>query len=269
MRHLDAEALRALSAGEPETVAYFREHLVHPCEQCMTFLAETPGPGLLDGQVDSLLLGLAPAPREEPRLDEVGFARIRRAVRGPASQWRRVGASVALAAGLAGLGVLTHSQLRRPGQDTGAWDGVKGVGQLALELSVVARGPGDSLRRMDPGTTASDEEVLVLRYHSTEAGEALLFLQRDGAAPELLGRFPLQAGTHELEGPEGLAGVSLEGESGPLTLWLVGFPFGQVPPPEEVREALTHSDMEERPTLAINRFDLHVDGRKGQNPRPR
>jgi hypothetical protein len=199
----------------------------------------------------------------------VGYARLREALRGPGHPWRLVGVTMAMAAGLAGLFVLTRAQLPPPGQRQGAWDGVKGVGRLALEMSVVARGPDDSLRRMDPGTTASDEEVLVLRYHSTEAGEALLFQQRDGAAPELLGRFPLQAGTHELEGPQGLVGVSLEGESGPLSLWLVGFPSGQVPPPEKVREALTRGDMEEGSVLAINRFDLHVRVRKGQNPRPR
>jgi hypothetical protein len=261
MRHLDANALRALTAGEPEAVAYFREHLAHPCEACMEFLARTPGPGLLDGQVDALLLHLAPARQEEPRLDEVGDARIRRALRGPAPMWRRAAVGVALAAGLAGLVVVTRADEGPLQGEKGAWDGTKGVGRLALEMSVVARGPGDSLRRMDPGATASDEEVLVLRYHATEAGEALLFQQRGDAAPELLGRFPLQAGTHELEGPQGLVGISLEGESGALTLWLVGFPSGQMLPPEEVRETLTRGDMDERSALAINRFDLHVQGR--------
>ncbi|WNG35786.1 hypothetical protein F0U61_20490 [Archangium violaceum] len=268
MRHLDAEALRALTAGEPEAVTYFREHLSHPCEACMDFLAKTPGPGLLDGQVDALLLHLAPAQQEEPQLDEVGYARVRRGLRGPAQPWRKAVAVVALAAGLAGLVVLTRSNAQLHGQQASEWNGVKGVSQLALELSVVAREPSGALRRMDPGTTASQQDVLVLRYHATEAGEALLFQQRGGAEPELLGRFPLQAGTHELEGPQGLVGISLEGESGPLTLWLVGFPSGQMLPPEEVREALTRGDMAERSILAVNRFDLHVGGGKGQNPRP-
>lgn len=261
MRHLDAEALRALTAGEPETVAYFREHLASPCEPCMDFLARTPGPGLLDGQVDDLLLRLAPARQEEPRLDELGFARVRRGLKGPAPAWRKVAAGLALAAGLAGLVVLTRAQVQPPARETGAWDGVKGVGRLALEMSVVAREPDGDLRRMDPGTTASDADVLVLRYHATEAGEALLFQQREGMEPELLGRFPLQAGTHELEGPQGLVGISLEGESGALTLWLVGFPSDQLPPAEEVRQSLTRGDIEERSTLAVNRFDLHVVGR--------
>jgi hypothetical protein len=258
MRHLDAEALRALTAGEPEAVAYFREHLAHPCESCMDFLAKTPGPGLLDGQVDSLLLRLAPPATEEPRLDEVGYARVRRGMRPSGQGWRRAAMGMALAAGVAGLVVLTRVP-EGPGgqQEKGAWDGTKGVSRLALEMSVVARGPGDSLRRMDPGSLAP------------EAGEALLFQQRGTTVPELLGRFPLQAGTHELEGPQGLVGVSLEGESGPLTLWLVGFPSGQVPPPEEVRDALTRGDMGERSVLAVNRFDLQVRGKTGHNPRPR
>jgi hypothetical protein len=267
MRHLDAQALRALSTGEPEAVAYFREHLARPCEECMDFLARTPGPGLLDGQVDELLLHLAPL-REEPRLDEVGQARIRRALRGPAaSPWRKAVATLALAAGLAGLVVLTWSQLRPPREEMPRDDGVKGVGPLALELSVVAHGPGEQLRRLDPGAVASTQDVLVLRYHATEAGEALLFQQRDASPPELLGRFPLQAGTHELEGPEGLVGVSLEDESGPLTLWLVGFPSGQVPASDEVRDALTHGLLEERERLSIERFDLRVHN--GHNARPR
>ncbi len=269
MRHLDTEALRALTAGEPEAVAYFREHLAQPCEACIDFLARAPGPGLLDGQVDSLLLHLAPARQEEPPLDEVGFARVRRGLRVPSRPWRGVAAAMALAAGLAGLVLLTRSQVHPSGGEKGAWDGVKGVGHLALETSVVAREPDGTLRRMDPGASASDEDVLVLRYHATEAGEALLFQQRVDAAPELLGRFPLYAGTHELEGPQGLVGISLEGESGPLSLWLVGFPTGHVPPPDEVREALTRGDMTEGSVLAINRFDLHVRSDHGQNPSPR
>ncbi|MCY1079968.1 hypothetical protein [Archangium lansingense] len=269
MRHLDTDALHALSAGEPEAVAYFREHLAQPCEACMDFLAKTPGPGLLDGQVDNLLLHLAPARQEEPRLDEVGFARVRRGLRAPARPWRGVAAALALAAGLAGLVVLTRAPVHPPGGEKGSWDGVKGVGRLALESSVVAREPNGTLRRLDSGASASEQDVLVLRYHATEAGEALLFQQRADAAPELLGRFPLHAGTHELEGPQGLVGISLEGESGPLSLWLVGFPSGQVPPPDEVREALTRGDMEESSVLAINRFDLHVRGDQRQNPSPR
>jgi hypothetical protein len=43
-------------------------------------------------------------------------------------------------------------------------------------------------------------------------------------------------------------------------LWLVGFTSDQVPPAEEVRESLTRGDIEERSTLAVNRFDLHVGG---------
>jgi hypothetical protein len=264
MRHLDAQALHALAAREPEAVAWFREHLAQPCEQCQAFLADTPGPGLLDGQVDALLLRLAPA-REEPRLDEVGFARLRRALRGPALPWRRVAAGLALAAGLAGLVVLYRPQAH-PSQEA-PWDGVKGVARLALELSLVAREPDGNLRRLDAGASVSDQDVLVLRYHATEAGEALLLQQRADATPELLGRFPLEAGTHDLSTPEGLLGVSLEGESGPLTLWLVGFPKGQVPPLDEVRQTLTRGDTATEELLSTHRFTLEV--RSGQNPLPR
>ncbi|MFP2932795.1 hypothetical protein ACLESO_48155, partial [Pyxidicoccus sp. 3LG] len=130
---------------------------------------------------------------------------------------------------------------------------------------VVARGEDGGLRRLDPESPVGDEDVLLLRYHATEAGTALLFQQRAGQAPELLGRFPLEAGTHDLEGPQGLAGVSLEGESGPVTLWLVGSAGGREPSPDRVKEVLVGgSTAREQSTLGVTRFDVSV--RSGQNP---
>ncbi|MFP2927997.1 hypothetical protein ACLESO_22915, partial [Pyxidicoccus sp. 3LG] len=66
MRHLDANALRALSHREPDAVAYFREHLTSPCDTCEEFLATHTGPDVLDGQVDALLLALAPPAKDAP-----------------------------------------------------------------------------------------------------------------------------------------------------------------------------------------------------------
>ena len=81
MKHLDANMMSALAARQPEAVAYFREHLATPCDTCEEFLAQQPGTDFLDGQVDALLLGLAP-PKPAAR-DEVGWMRLRRRLRHP------------------------------------------------------------------------------------------------------------------------------------------------------------------------------------------
>ncbi len=263
MRHLDANALNALAAREPEAVAYFQEHLASPCDACEEFLATHPGPGLLDGQTDAVLLAVAPP--KEARLDEVGFARLRRKLRAPAAPRRWVAVASAMAACLLAV-VLVSRQRPSEGTETrGAWDGVKGPGRISLELAVVARGSQGALRRVDSGSAVPEGDVLLLRYHATEAGTGLLFQQSAGGPVELLGRFPLKAGTHDLQGPQGLAGVSLEGESGTLTLWLVGFAGGETPSPEEVRAALESGGTSERDLLSIERFDVRVQN--GQNHR--
>ncbi|MCP3104410.1 hypothetical protein LZ198_36660 [Myxococcus sp. K15C18031901] len=269
MRHLDDEALRALAHREPEAVTYFREHLATECEACECFLATHAGPDLLDGLTDQLLLGLAP-PRPEPALDEVGFARIQkelRAHRPSARHWGFVAG--VLAACL--LAVVVVPRLRRPAPesdtDTTPAQGIKGVqGRIALELvAVVARGADGALRRLDPGSGVAPGDVLLLRYHATEAGTAQLLEQRGDEAPFLLGQFPLEAGTHDLRGPQGLAGVSLEDEAGPVTLWLVAAPGGMDPSLDQVRAALAHPDEPGGSSpLAISRFDVRV--RSGENP---
>lgn len=270
MKHLDDGALGALSRREPEAVAYFATHLAHPCETCEAFLATHPGPGLLDGQVDSLLLGLAPNGASAPPLDEVGLARVRRALRAhrpAAGRWGMVAGG--LAACLLAVVLLPRMRTADPaGQEGSAaeWTGEKGrLARIALELSVVARDSAGVLRRLDPGSSVKDSDVLLLRYHATEAGTALLFEQRQGAAPELLGHFPLVAGTHDLQGPQGLAGVSLAGEAGPVTLWLVGS-TGAPPEAETVSEMLeggSGAGPQGQGPLAIIRFDVSV--RSGQN----
>lgn len=262
MRHLDINALSALAAREPEAVAYFREHLASPCDTCEDFLATHPGPGLLDGQTDALLLALAP-PREAP-LDELGLARIRRKLRVPAP--RRWGAvASALAASILAVVLVTRPRTSTPTERPGAWDGVKGSTLISLELAAAARSAEGALRRLDSGAAVPDGDVLLLRYHATEAGTGLLFQRSAGGPVELLGHFPLAAGTHDLRGPEGLAGVSLEGESGPLTLWLVGFPTGASPSAEAVRTALENDDTHGQARLSIGRFDVRVQN--GHNPR--
>jgi hypothetical protein len=248
MRHLDASAMQALAAREPEATAYFREHLAAPCEACETFLASHAGPDLLDGEVDAALLRLAPPRAKEnvpaPGLPAHLLKRPRRFL--SARQWGGMGG--ALAACL--LAVVLVPSLRAPPavQET-SWNGVKGPGRISLELAVVARGRDGQLRRLDPGAPVAPEDVLLVRYHATETGTALLYQQREGQPPELLGRFPLEAGTHDLEGPQGLVGVSLEGDEGLLSLSLVAFAAGESP---------------EEPPGTVARFDVHIQ--PGQPP---
>ncbi|HEX8705708.1 MAG TPA: hypothetical protein VF815_43135 [Myxococcaceae bacterium] len=264
MKHLDADTLRTLASREPEAVAYFREHLASPCDTCEEFLTQHPGTDWLDGQVDALLLGLAP-PREAPR-DEVGWMRLRRRLRGGSHAGRWAAAATALAACLLGVVLvprLLNPQPSIPTQEL--YDGVKGSSRIALELAAVARSADGQLRRLDAGAAVPAEDVLLLRYHATEAGSALLFQQREGGTPELLGSFPLQAGTHDLQGPQGLAGVSLSGEAGAVTLWLVASVPGEELSAEEVQQALVGGTLREGNPLSVARFDVFVQN--GQNPR--
>ena len=261
MKHLDAPALSALTARDPEAVAYFREHLASPCDACEEFLAQHSGPDLLDGQVDALLLGLAPRPAVAQ--DEVGWMRLKRRLRTSSHTGRWAGAAAALAACL--LAVVLVPRLVRPPEKEQPWNGVKGSSRIALELAAVARGADGQLRRLDQGAEVPSEDVLLLRYHATEAGSALLFQQAGDKAPELLGSFQLEAGTHDLEGPQGLAGVSLSGEQGSVTLWLVASPAGEELSAEEVQGTLVGIKGRGENPLSMARFDVFVQN--GQNPR--
>jgi hypothetical protein len=260
MKHLDAHALSALAARQPEAVAYFREHLASPCDVCEEFLAQHPDTDGLDGRVDSLLLALAPS--KDAALDEVGWMRLKRRLRTSNHPVRWVGVAAAVAACL--LGAVLVPRLVASPRETD-WSGVKGSGRISLELVAAARSADGQLRRLDPEAAVLPEDVLLLRYHSTEAGSALLFQQVDKGTPELLGSFRLEAGTHDLEGPQGLTGVSLTGEQGPVTLWLVGSPTGEELSPEEVQQALAGGTARGDNPLSVSRFDVFVQN--GQNPR--
>jgi len=260
MKHLDSHALSALTARDPEAVAWFREHLASPCDTCEEFLAQS-GPDALDGQVDALLLGLAPRPAASQ--DELGWMRLRKRLRTSAHTGRWVGAAAALAACL--LAVVLVPRLVSPSEKAQPWNGVKGSSRISLELAAVARGADGQLRRLDQGDPVLSEEVLLLRYHATEAGSALLFQQLDDKEPELLGSFQLEAGTHDLSGPQGLAGVSLLDVEGPVTVWLVGAAPGEELSPDEVQGTLKAIRGGGESPLSIARFDVLVQN--GQNRR--
>ncbi|HYH95343.1 hypothetical protein [Hyalangium sp.] len=260
MKHLDAHALRALVARDPEAVAYFREHLASPCDACEEFLAQHPGTDALDGHVDALLLGLAP--RQEAPPDEVGWMRLRRRMRTSNHPGRWVGVAAALAACVLAVVLVPRLVSTPPTELPGS--GVKGSSRITLELAAAAKGQDGQIRRLDPGATVGPEDVLALRYHATEAGSALLFQQAGEGPPKLLGSFLLQAGTHDLGAPD-IIGVSLSDESGPVTLWLVASAAGEELSPDEVQGMLAGGRAREDNPLAVSRFDVFVQN--GHNPR--
>lgn len=232
-QHLNASHVEPLLRGDPELSRYFRQHLAQPCEICEQFLATEPRLGLLDGSVDLLLQGVAPG--EEAELDEVGFARIQRALKPPKrTAWRAVPVMVgALAASL--LVVLGVQRLRSAPEVDPAEVGVKGAPRLSLELTAAAALPGERVVRVDQGQTLGADAVLMLRYHASESGTALLLRQREGGEVEALGSFPLLAGTHDLGAQGQVMGIPLADERGEVTFWLWVAPSNQALTAERAR----------------------------------
>jgi hypothetical protein len=264
MRHLDAAAMRELEAREPAAVAYFASHLASPCEACETFLVTHAD--ALDGRTDALLLALAPERPQATGAPEVPLRatpKRRRFTPPPGRYWGWMAGALAASVLMAVLVPRVKGPASTPDSE---WNGQKGPGRISLELAVVARATDGGLRRLDPGDAVAPDEVLLLRYHATESGTALLYQLRGGGAPELLGRFPLEAGTHDLEGPEGLAGVSLETDEGPLTVALVAFAPGEAATEEDARSVLASEGTPEARPGAHARFDVRV--RSGQTRAP-
>ncbi|MBN8466993.1 hypothetical protein JYJ95_10740 [Corallococcus exiguus] len=253
MRHLDATAMAELAGRDPAAVAWFREHLASPCEVCETFLATHADP--LDGQTDALLLALAPERKTEAEVVPLRApARARRFAPPPGRYLGWMAGAIAASV----LMVVLVPLVKGPTPGATGWTGVKGPGRISLELAVVARSTDGVLRRLDSGADVTTDEVLLLRYHATESGTALLYQQREQQAPELLGRFPLAAGTHDLEGPDGLAGVSLDSDEGLLSLALVAFAPGE---PVTEKDALAALDADGSPDArpgTVVRFDVRV-----------
>ncbi|AFE06251.1 hypothetical protein COCOR_05209 [Corallococcus coralloides DSM 2259] len=253
MRHLDATAMAELAGRDPAAVAWFREHLASPCEVCETFLATHADP--LDGRTDALLLALAPTRKAEAEV--VPLRSPPRARRFAPPSGRYLGwMAGAIAASL--LMVVLVPLVKGPARGASEWTGEKGPGRISLELAVVARSTDGVLRRLDSGADVTSDEVLLLRYHATESGTALLYQQQEQQAPELLGRFPLTAGTHDLEGPDGLAGVSLESDEGRLSLALVAFAPGEPASEQDALAALAADGSPDARPGTVVRFDVRV-----------
>ncbi|WP_304984904.1 hypothetical protein, partial [Corallococcus sp. CA047B] len=180
----------------------------------------------------------------------------------PARYWGWMAGALAASVLLVVLVPLVKGPVPGP---VSAEEGLKGSGRLSLELAVVARGLDGGLRRLDAGADVAKDEVLLVRYHATESGTALLYQQRPGQPPELLGHFPLQAGTHDLEGPEGLAGVSLEADEGPLSLVLVAFTSWEPASEADALAALGTDAAQDSHPGTVARFDVRVQA--GQTSR--
>ncbi|MBN8231792.1 hypothetical protein JYK02_30200 [Corallococcus macrosporus] len=256
MRHLDATAMSELAARDPQAVAWFREHLASPCEVCETFLATHSD--ALDGPTDALLLALAP-PRKAVEDDAKVVPlrappRARRFAPPPARYWGWMAGALAASV----LMVVLVPRVKGPHRDDTGWTGEKGPGRITLELAVVARGTDGGLRRLDSGADVASDEVLLLRYHATESGTALLYQQRGDQPPELLGRFAVDAGTHDLQGPDGLTGVSLEPDDGQLSLALVAFAPGERASEQDALAALEADGGPDARPGTVVRFDVRV-----------
>ncbi|NRD51528.1 hypothetical protein [Corallococcus exiguus] len=261
MRHLDATAMAELAGRDPAAVAWFREHLASPCEVCETFLATHADP--LDGQADALLLALAPERKTEAEVVPLRTpARARRFAPPPGRYLGWMAGAIAASV----LMVVLVPRVKGPTKEATGWTGVKGPGRISLELAVVARSTDGGLRRLDSGADVTSDEVLLLRYHATESGTALLYQQREQQAPELLGRFPLAAGTHDLEGPDGLAGVSLDSDEGRLALALVAFAPGEPATEQDALAALAADGSPDARPGTVVRFDVRVQSGQTQAP---
>ncbi|NRD62049.1 hypothetical protein HRD49_09800 [Corallococcus exiguus] len=261
MRHLDATAMAELAGRDPAAVTWFREHLASPCEVCETFLATHADP--LDGQADALLLALAPERKTEAEVVPLRTpARARRFAPPPGRYLGWMAGAIAASV----LMVVLVPRVKGPTKEATGWTGVKGPGRISLELAVVARSTDGGLRRLDSGADVTSDEVLLLRYHATESGTALLYQQREQQAPELLGRFPLAAGTHDLEGPDGLAGVSLDSDEGRLALALVAFAPGEPATEQDALAALAADGSPDARPGTVVRFDVRVQSGQTQAP---
>lgn len=256
--HLNAASWRALQEHEPAAVAYFARHLAAPCEECEVFLAEASGQDHLDALADEALLATASLP---PREDALGWERVRR--RAFPSRARRWGAGLGGLAAAALLVVLVAAPRLGRQVEPGSSERVKGGAPLVLELAAAAQLPGGRVLPVAEGQALPPEAVVLLRYHASEATQAVLLREVPEEAPRVLGRFSLEPGTHELEEAGELAGVSLEGEAGAFALALVALPPGT--PAEDARgdgseqgaAALSHAA--EWPGAVTARIHLRVE----------
>lgn len=203
--HLDTARWAALQLQRDEALL---QHVAEGCERCDAFLEGLPG---FDGEVDRALLALAPRAPSPPEALEA-FKALRRRQRRP----RRLALWAGAAA--AAFGALVAVGLRPPPP----WNGEKGTAAAVLQVRAAIQSSAGTLTPIDDGAQVPQGAALVFQVNSSIAGPGQLFLQRGEQAPVALTQVGLVHGAQELaRGGDGLLGVSLQGERGPLSVWLV------------------------------------------------
>ncbi len=177
MSHLDLARWQdllsgRLAAGETEVL---RSHLAQGCERCEQLIAEAAQdgePDALDGLVDEALIELGPAAAEQG-LDELGYARVQRALRGQRARPWIAGLGALAAAAAVALVLLPTEQA--------SWrfkGGAVALPAAQLELLAVVDGQPDALARgasVEPGTS------LVFRVRLDQPGCVQLWQRGAGA----------------------------------------------------------------------------------------
>lgn len=230
-------------ASAKDTLAHLREG----CETCDAFLADRPE---LDGQVDSLLLSLAP-PSAAP-LDELGWRRLSAKLKKPSAMPRVV---LAVAAGLVLLGG-TALVLRgaKPATTVDSVPpGIKGSAKLVLEVVAARRTQAGAFEQLRSGDRVAKGSLLAFQVSSPVEGPARVFIQRGREAPEELAQLLIRSGVHQLEQDTGLFGVALEDERGPVSVWVVA-----AEAPFDVNDAVK-AITSGTPSLAVGRVEVLVD----------
>lgn len=241
--HLTVETWKAMRAAPRDHQALLA-HLEAGCDQCDEFLATQVDE--FDGVTDQALLSLAPV--SEAPLDELGWRRLNKRLAQPPRRTALWAMGALAAAALLTVGGLA---LRH---ESGGWNGLKGSRGPALELAAARRKADNAFVRLDDGATLRNDSVLVFRATSTVDGPARVFLQRAHELPVEVGATELQAGTHELQNDTGLLGVTLEGEHGEVSVWVVA---GETPFSRDA--ALSAIDSLGTPELGVARVKVHVE----------
>ena len=213
--HLDLASWKALREN-PTAHGELMAHLAEGCETCDLFLATHVDE--FDGVVDKTLLALS-GEREAP-LDEVGWRKLRRRLSANTAPTRRW----AMGAGLAAAITLTVGALYWAPHGPGprkTWDGLKGAAGPNLEVAAALRKGDNAFVRLDDGAHLTKSAVLVFQADSSLEGPARIYLQRGSSTPVEIGETALSSGKHEIRTDTGLLGVSLEGERGDLSVWIV------------------------------------------------
>lgn len=214
MEHLDAASWKALRE-HPETQERLLAHLADGCEVCDAFLSSHLDE--LDGEVDRVLLSLAPPPAAP--LDELGWMKLRRRLSGPVGPTRRWAVGVGLAAAVT---VALGAVLLGPRGPKMAWDGIKGSSRGPnLQVAAAVKQGDNAFVRLDDGARLGKDAVLVFRADSSVEGPARIYLQRGSTTPVEIGETEVRFGAHEIRTDTGLLGVSLGGEKGELSVWIV------------------------------------------------